>query len=231
MFVSPRNHDEAKEYVRRGPENHPGANYIVRADGRRVKITDKNCGELADLVELGWKVERQIKDADIVLFNRQPSLHRMSIMAHEIKVLPHKTFSFNPAVCPPYNADFDGDEMNMHIPQNEEALAEAKILMHVQENILSPRFGGPIIGGIHAHITGLFLLTNSKDKISKNDALELPGPSEIRELYPPAGEIKKQPYWTGKKIFSHILPKGLDLQFKSDICLQCETCKLEECEN
>lgn len=230
MFVTPRNLDEAKEYVRRGPENHPGANYIIRADGRRVKITDKNCGELADLVELGWKVERQIKDGDIVLFNRQPSLHRMSIMAHEIKVLPNKTFRLNPAVCPPYNADFDGDEMNMHIPQNEEALAEAKILMHVQENILSPRFGGPIIGGIHDHITGLFLLTNSKEKIFKNEALELLGKSEIRELYPPAGEENNQPYWTGKQIFSHILPKGLNLQFKSEICEQCDTCKGVDCE-
>ncbi len=230
MFVTPRNIAEAKEYVKRGPDNHPGANYIVRSDGRRVKITDKNCGELSDLVELGWKVERQIKDADIVLFNRQPSLHRMSIMAHEIKVLPNKTFRLNPAVCPPYNADFDGDEMNMHVPQTEEALAEAKILMHVQENILSPRFGGPIIGGIHDHITGLFLLTNSKEKIFKNEALELLGKSEIRELSEPAGEEGKQPYWTGKQIFSQILPKGLDLTFKSEICESCDTCKGIDCE-
>jgi len=94
---------------------------------------------------MGWKVDRQLKDGDIILFNRQPSLHRMSIMAHEVKVLPHKTFRLNPAVCPPYNADFDGDEMNMHVPQTEDARAEAKILMHVRENIISPRFGGPII--------------------------------------------------------------------------------------
>src|SRR5574341_518777 len=165
LNVTPKNMERIKEFVRRGPDNHPGANYIIRADGRRVKITDNNREELAGLVELGWKVDRQIKDSDIVLFNRQPSLHRMSIMAHEIKVLPYKTFRLNPAVCPPYNADFDGDEMNLHVPQTEEARAEAKILMHVQENLLSPRFGGPIIGGIHDHISGLFLLTNSKDKI------------------------------------------------------------------
>ncbi|MCE8424570.1 MAG: DNA-directed RNA polymerase subunit A' [Candidatus Methanoperedens sp.] len=231
LNVTPRNIDEVKEYVRRGPENHPGANYIVRADGRRVKITDKNSTEMADLVELGWKVDRQIKDKDVVLFNRQPSLHRMSIMAHEIKVLPNKTFRLNPAVCPPYNADFDGDEMNMHIPQTEEARAEAKILMHVAENILSPRFGGPIIGGIHDHISGLFLLTNSKDKINKVDALELLAKSEIRELPEPAGKENKRPYWTGKQIFSQILPKGLNLEFKAEICEQCDICKGVDCEH
>lgn len=231
IHVTPRNMEEVKEYVRRGPENHPGANYIVRADGRRVKVTDANSREVAELVELGWKVDRQIKDGDIVLFNRQPSLHRMSIMAHEIKVLPNKTFRLNPAVCPPYNADFDGDEMNMHIPQTEEARAEAMILMHVQENILSPRFGGPIIGGIHDHISGLFLLTNGKGKINKNDALELLAKSEIRELPDPAGMDDKIPYWNGKQIFSQILPKGLNLEFKAEICEKCDTCKGIDCEH
>ncbi|MCX9013319.1 MAG: DNA-directed RNA polymerase subunit A' [Candidatus Methanoperedens sp.] len=231
MNVTPRNIEETKEYVRRGPENHPGANYVIRADGRRVKVTKINGDELADLIEFGWKVERQIKDGDIVLFNRQPSLHRMSIMAHEIKVLPNKTFRLNPAVCPPYNADFDGDEMNMHIPQTEEARAEAKILMHVKHNILSPRFGGPIIGGIHDHISGLFLLTNSTDKINKNDALELLAKMEIRELPEPAGKDGGKPYWTSKQIFSQILPEGLDLEFKAEICEKCDDCKGVDCEH
>ncbi len=230
MNVTPRNMEEVKEYVKRGPDNHPGANYVVRADGRRVKVTDKNREELAGMIELGWKVDRQVKEGDVVLFNRQPSLHRMSIMAHEIKVLPYKTFRLNPAVCPPYNADFDGDEMNLHVPQTEEARAEAKILMHVQENILSPRFGGPIIGGIHDYITGLFLLTNSKKTINKNEALELLGKSEIRDLPEPAGTENNQPYWTGKQIFSSILPKGLNLRFKAEICEHCDGCKGVDCD-
>jgi DNA-directed RNA polymerase subunit A' len=72
-------------------------------------------------------------------------------------VLPYKTFRLNLCVCPPYNADFDGDEMNMHVFQTEESRAEAKSLMRVQEHILSPRFGGPIIGVIHDHISGAYL--------------------------------------------------------------------------
>jgi DNA-directed RNA polymerase subunit A' len=145
--------------------------------------------------------------------------------------MPYKTFRLNLVVCPPYNADFDGDEMNLHVPQTEEALAEARILMHVQENILSPRFGGPIIGGLHDHITGLFLLTNSKEKIYKDDALELLGKSEIRDLPKPAGMDNGQPYWTGKQLFSCILPRGLNLEFKAEICEKCTECKGVDCEN
>jgi DNA-directed RNA polymerase subunit A' len=150
-------------------------------------------------------------------------------MAHEVKVLPHKTFRLNPAVCPPYNADFDGDEMNLHVPQTEEARAEAKILMHVQENILSPRFGGPIIGGIHDHISGLYLLTKGTVKLDKGTALELLKKG-IAELPEPAGIEDGKPYWTGKQLFSQVLPKGLNLRFKAEICAHCSTCKKEDCE-
>ena len=93
----------------------------------------------------GFVIERHLKDGDIALFNRQPSLHRMSIMAHRVRVLPFKTFRMHLAVCPPYNADFDGDEMNLHIPQSKEAQTEARMLMQVQDQILSPRYGAPII--------------------------------------------------------------------------------------
>ena len=155
---------------------------MLRSDGRRIKVTNMNKDDLAEKLEFGWVVERQLKDGDIVLFNRQPSLHKMSIMAHSVKVLPNKTFRLNPAVCPPYNADFDGDEMNMHALQTEESRAEAKILMQVQENILSPRFGGPIIGGIHDHISGLFLLTRFENHISSHEAYDLLRKSSARNL-------------------------------------------------
>ena len=100
-------------------------------------------------------MERHLSDGDVVLFNRQPSLHQMSIMAHHVRVLPGKTFRLHPSVCPPYNADFDGDEMNLHVPQSEEARSEAILLMRVQEQLISPRFGGPIIGGpvSYTHLT------------------------------------------------------------------------------
>jgi DNA-directed RNA polymerase subunit A' len=231
IIVNPRNIEVIRRYVQRGPENHPGVNYVTRSDGRRVKVTDKNCEEVAEQLEMGWKVDRQLNDGDIVLFNRQPSLHRMSIMAHRVKVMPYKTFRLNPAVCPPYNADFDGDEMNLHVPQTEEARAEAEILMRVQENILSPRFGGPIIGGIHDYVTGLFLLTHGNRRIRRRGVMELLKKFEIQELPEPVGFDNEEPYWTGKQIFSLILPKGLNLNFKADFCYGCAECKGEACEN
>ncbi|MHC1585302.1 MAG: DNA-directed RNA polymerase subunit A' [Candidatus Syntropharchaeia archaeon] len=226
--VTPRNIKEMKEIVRRGP-NHPGANYVKRPDGRRVKVTEKTCEELAEQLDVGWKVERQLRDGDIVLFNRQPSLHRMSIMAHEVRVMPGKTFRLNPAVCPPYNADFDGDEMNLHVLQTEEARAEAKILMAVQENILSPRFGGPVMGGIHDHISGFFLLTNGERRFNENDALDLLRGCDVKDLPEPAGFEDGKPYWTGKQIFSMVLPKDLNMKFKAAICDNCPSCEGENC--
>ena len=84
------------------------------------------------------------------------------MLVHEIRVMEGKTFRFNLADCTPYNADFDGDEMNLHVIQSEEARAEARILMRVQEHIISPRYGGSVIGGIHDHITGAYLLTHGE---------------------------------------------------------------------
>jgi len=230
VTVTPFNLEVVREFVRRGSENHPGANYVKRADGRRLKITDKNAAELADQIEVGWKIDRQLKDGDIVLFNRQPSLHRMSIMSHFVRVMPHKTFRLNPAVCAPYNADFDGDEMNLHVPQTMEALAEARILMLVQENILSPRFGGPIIGGLHDHISGIYLLTKGYRMYSEADTTEMLSKVHIHSLPEPAEVKNGVKLWTGKQIFSQILPKDLEMTYTAKICDNCETCKKEECE-
>ena len=229
--VNARNKEQVKTYVRRGPDRHPGVNYVTRPDQRRVKVTDKNCEEVSEQIDTGWRIDRQLADGDIVLFNRQPSLHRMSIMSHRVKVMPYKTFRLNPSVCPPYNADFDGDEMNLHVPQTQEARAEAEILMRVQENILSPRFGGPIIGGIHDYVTGAFLLTHGYKPISRRDIMELLKKFDIDELPKPAGIMDGKPYWTGKQVFSIIIPKGLYLNFKADFCYNCDVCKGEDCEN
>jgi DNA-directed RNA polymerase subunit A' len=216
LNVTERNVEEARQYVRNGPEAHPGANYVRRPDGRRLKVTEKNCEELAEKVEADWEVNRHLVDGDIVIFNRQPSLHRMSIMAHEVVVMPYKTFRLNTVVCPPYNADFDGDEMNMHALQNEEARAEARVLMRVQEQILSPRFGGNIIGAIQDHISGTYLLTHSNPEFTETQALDLLRATRVDEL-PEADGVDDdgREFWTGRTLFSELLPDDLDLSFTS----------------
>ncbi|MBS1262963.1 MAG: DNA-directed RNA polymerase subunit A' [Methanonatronarchaeales archaeon] len=213
MHLTERNLEIARDTVLRGPDSHPGANYVRRADGRKQRISDKNREELAEKLEVGWQVDRHLKDGDVVLFNRQPSLHRMSIMAHEVRVLPYKTLRLNLCVCPPYNADFDGDEMNLHVPQTEEARAEAEVLMKVQNQMLSPRFGGPIIGGIHDHISGAFLLTERGSRFDRDDATELLRRAGIFELPEPEGQEDGQPYWTGGGLFSQLLPEDMDLRY------------------
>ncbi|WP_336328200.1 DNA-directed RNA polymerase subunit A' [Halovenus sp. HT40] len=215
MNVNERNLEEARRYVSNGPEAHPGANYVRRADGRRLKVTEKNCEELAEKVEAGWEVSRHLIDGDIVIFNRQPSLHRMSIMAHEVVVMPYKTFRLNTVVCPPYNADFDGDEMNMHALQNEEARAEARVLMRVQEQMLSPRFGENILGAIQDHVTATYLLTNQNPHFNETQALDLLRATSIDELPASDGTEDGAEYWTGRTVFSELLPDDLNLEFTS----------------
>ena len=86
-------------------------------------------------------VERHLRDGDVVIFNRQPSLHRISMMGFRVKVAPGKTLRFNECVCAPFNADFDGDEMNIHVPQTLEARSETLHLMGVTQNIVTPKSG------------------------------------------------------------------------------------------
>ncbi|WOF15810.1 DNA-directed RNA polymerase subunit A' [Methanoplanus sp. FWC-SCC4] len=233
--VTPFNIDEIRAMVLTGP-NRPtidspcGANYAIRPDGRRMRLTDATKENVAEILEPGWTVDRQMRNGDVVLFNRQPSLHRMSIMAHRMIIMNGKTFRLNPAVCPPYNADFDGDEMNLHVPQTEEARAEADLLANVQENILSPRFGGPIIGGIHDHISGIFILTHTMRWFDKGTVLYLLR-SSLPEHLPEPGKIEDgKEYWSNKQVFSMILPDDLNMMYRASSCSNCETCKYENCE-
>jgi len=228
--VTQWNIDEMRRLVKNGPEEYPGALYIVRPDGKRVRlefVLDRE--KVADALEPGFIVERHIRDGDVVIFNRQPSLHRMSIMAHYVKVLPYKTFRLHLCVCPPYNADFDGDEMNLHVPQSEEAQTEARILMQVQDHILSPRFGGPIIGAIRDFITASYLLTRKSTLLTKKEVCELLIAARYEGPLPKPAVEKPKQMWTGKQIFSLFLPEGLNYALKASICRNCVDCLREEC--
>jgi len=231
-MVTAWNIEEMRRFVHNGPEKYPGALYIVRPDSKRVRlefVTDRK--KLAEALEPGFVVERHLKDGDIAIFNRQPSLHRMSIMAHYVKVLPHKTFRLHLTVCPPYNADFDGDEMNLHIPQSEEAQTEARLLMQVQDQILSPRFGGPIIGAKTDFITAAYLFTRRSTVISKEEVSRLLLAAGYEGPIPEPEVKKPEPGWTGKQIFSLFIPKDLNYAFKAATCIACPKCLREECEH
>ncbi|XP_059518241.1 DNA-directed RNA polymerase III subunit RPC1 isoform X2 [Myotis daubentonii] len=128
--VNKANINFLRKLVQNGPEVHPGANFIQQRHTQMKRFLKYgNREKMAQELKYGDIVERHLIDGDVVLFNRQPSLHKLSIMAHLARVKPHRTFRFNECVCTPYNADFDGDEMNLHLPQTEEAKAEALVLM------------------------------------------------------------------------------------------------------
>ena len=185
-------------------EQYPGANYVIRPDGKRKKITSELKEEIISELTPGYKVERHLQDGDIVLFNRHPSLHRGSLMAHFVKVLPGRTFRLHPAVASPYNADFDGDEMNIHSPQTEEARAEAKILLDVKRNLISPKDNSNLIGCISDAITGSYLL--GLQNFEGSYANQLLYQSDID------AQISKKNI-SGKEIFSKLLPK---IDFSND---------------
>jgi len=194
--VNSSNIKKLKEIVSR--DNYPKANYIIRPDGRRKRITEELRQEILDELSSGYVVERQLIDGDVVLFNRHPSLHKASLMAHFVKILPYKTFRIHPAAAPPYNADFDGDEMNVHVPQTEEARAEAKILMDVNQNLISCKDNSNLLGCVADAITGGYLLSLSS--LSKADASQLLYQADINS------KISKKTF-DGKEIFSQIIPK------------------------
>jgi DNA-directed RNA polymerase subunit A' len=226
------NIEEMRKLIINGPETFPGALYVVRPDGKRVRlefVVERD--KVAESLETGFIVERHLMNGDIAIFNRQPSLHRMSIMAHYVRVLPHKTFRLHLCVCPPYNADFDGDEMNLHVPQGEEAQTEAQLLMQVQDQILSPRFGGPIIGAIRDFITASYLFTKRSNVLTKEEVCRLLVASGFEGPLPEPAIKEPKPLWNGKQIFSLFLPKDLNYVLKSTICKNCTTCLGENCPN
>ncbi len=201
--VNEWNIERLKEFVKRGSKNYPGANYVVRPDGRKKKITEETMQALLEELKEGYLVERQLMDGDVALFNRQPSLHRMSVMCHLIKVLPGRSFRLNPGVCHPYNADFDGDEMNLHIPQTEEARAEAYTLMQVQTQIMTPKHGLNVIGCVEDAISGNYILTKELE-MSKEDAVSLLLSIGVDNVSFSKATV------TGKEIFSTLIPKDFN---------------------
>lgn len=245
-YVNEFNIEEMKQAVLNGPKQHPGANYIIREDGRRIDLRFVKAREIvAGTIKPGFIIERHLKDGDLVLFNRQPSLHRMSIMAHEVKVMKGQTFRLSLVVCPPYNADFDGDEMNLHVPQSEEARTEAEYLLKVQEHIISPRYGGPIIGGIHDFISMAYMFTRLEkaagvpNYFSRKETYALLYWGNVFKRNPafrldhivPVNPEDPEDQWmyTGKQIFSCILPHDLNLSLKSKFCRNCDVCLKKDC--
>eukprot|EP00611_Tribonema_gayanum_P007281 TRINITY_DN1663_c0_g2_i1.p1 TRINITY_DN1663_c0_g2~~TRINITY_DN1663_c0_g2_i1.p1 ORF type:complete len:1415 (-),score=378.85 TRINITY_DN1663_c0_g2_i1:1397-5641(-) len=205
--VTAHNELKLKQLIMNGKDRHPGANTVRPAgDGGLPKtILPTNRTKLCNELRIGDIVERHMEDGDVVLFNRQPSLHRMSIMAHRAKIMPWRTFRFNECVCNPYNADFDGDEMNMHLPQTEEARAEAATLMAVVNNLVTPKNGEPLVAATQDFLTASYLITQNEIFFDKEEFCEIAtymGDAGERIDMPIPAIIAPVALWTGKQVMS-----------------------------
>ena len=208
--VNEWNIEYLKKFIKKGQNKYPGANYIIRPDGKKKKLTEETIEASLEELQPGYIVERQLLDGDIAIFNRQPSLHRMSMMCHRIRVLPYKTLRLNPAVCHPYNADFDGDEMNLHIPQTWESRAEAEVLMEVQTQLISPRYGLSIIGCVQDAISGNYLLTKDME-LTRSEAIDLLTFAGINDF----SKLPKKEKVNGKEVFSALIPDDFNFTGKA----------------
>ena len=204
--VSRYNIKKLRDCVRRGTNKWPGANYIWKKNDDIKQYLKYGRSSLhAENLKIGDVVERHLEDGDIVLFNRQPSLHKLSILSHQVKVRPHRTFRLNECVCNPYNADFDGDEMNLHVPQTEEARAEAIELMGVKHNLATPKNGEPIISAIQDFITAAYLLSskdNFYDRKTFTNICMYMVEGNMQIDIPPPAVLKPEMLWTGKQVFN-----------------------------
>ncbi|GKZ01276.1 hypothetical protein MPSEU_001078600 [Mayamaea pseudoterrestris] len=203
------------QLVANGPTQHPGAKHIIRSDGTRIDLRYvKNKSEL--LLANGWIVERHLSDDDIILFNRQPSLHKMSIMGHKAKILDWSTFRLNLSCTSPYNADFDGDEMNLHVPQSLPARAEAELMMLSSRVVVSGQSNRPVMGIVQDSLLAVQKMTKRDVFIEKDLTYNmLMWVTNWNGKIPIPAIIKPKELWTGKQLISIIMPK-INLKAKSN---------------
>jgi DNA-directed RNA polymerase II subunit RPB1 len=214
--VTPYNVDKLYKLVQNGADKWPGAKTIVRADGRMISLKHVNAKEI--VLYNGDIVNRHLLDNDILLFNRQPTLHKMSMMGHRVKVLPYKTFRMNVLTTRPYNADFDGDEMNAHIPQSYEAQVELEEIAAVPHHIITPRHAKPMIGVYQDTLVGSYRLTQPGIQFTRREFMNLMMWNKRFDgnmPTPRAGEDGKE-RWTGQQVLGALLaPINIEMGNKS----------------
>ena len=211
-IVTQYNRDRLMSYIRNGPAKYPGAKSVYIYDEKRtVSLRYINADSLN--IKSGDVVHRHLIDGDVVLFNRQPSLHKASMECHRIKVLPYSTFRLNVSATRPYNADFDGDEMNMHVPQSIAAATELKLLASVLRQIISPRTNTPIIQIFQDTLTGVYRISQDAVAVPEHIAMNI-----MSRMKRPLGSYSRSNgLVTGKDIISTVFPL---MDFDSNIQLK-----------
>lgn len=203
--VTHHNYEKLSQLMRAGPTRYPGANYVIRQDQSRLDL--RVAGSTGVRLQIGDEVERHLLAGDPVVMNRQPTLHRMNMMGHLIVPRAGSTFGMNTNTCTAYNADFDGDEMNMHVPQSEAARVELLEIGMVQHHIINPKTCGPIIVLIQDAMLGIYLMTQSHVQVSARRLSTIL--CRLDDCKWP--DLRSKQQWSGRELFSFALPAGLYL--------------------
>jgi DNA-directed RNA polymerase II subunit RPB1 len=210
-IVNVFNIEKLRKTILNGPTNYPGAKTVTKGkygNQRNISLKHIDVVKVANELEVGDTVHRHLVDGDPCLFNRQPTLHKMSMMTHKIVILPYSTFRLNVTVCQPYNADFDGDEMNMHVPQSLQTQTELEKISLVHENLISPGNSKPSIEIVQDSLVGSYLLTIKDNLLNESQMYNYMMFDKKFNGKLPEPELKKNGinYWSGKQLFSLILP-------------------------
>ena len=203
-IVNKKNIEKMYKLLKNRSKEYPGANaiYIKKSKSLiNIEYLQKNIK-----LEYGDIVERHLTDGDWVLFNRQPTLHKESMMAHKIKIIDNPdlmTYRLSPAITTPYNADFDGDEMNIFIPRNIQTMYELKYISNVNNHFISPT-SKSIIGIVQDALLGSYNLSTN-DKINWQDCMNIISSVKLDDY-----SIKKENI-TGYELFSKIIPNKINI--------------------
>ncbi len=146
------------------------AQLVERKAVQNIKAAKKMVESMVPEV---WDVLEEVIEEHPVLLNRAPTLHRLGIQAFEPILVEGKAIQVHPLVCAAFNADFDGDQMAVHVPLSAEAQAEARVLMLSANNILSPAHGAPLATPTQDMVLGLYYLTYSEDEVEELDPSKL----------------------------------------------------------
>jgi DNA-directed RNA polymerase beta' subunit len=186
---------------------------------------------------IGDIVERHLQDGDYVLLNRQPTLHKASMMAMQVIVKKFKTLRMNLAITKPFNADFDGDEMNIHVPQTTEAYTELRMLANVKNNIISSQNGKPNMAIVQDSLLGSYKMTQKIQTITKAQFFNITMKLYSSPLYPQKEKMmtsheildsidfintilkekgKTHDCFNGKGLFSMFLPRDFIYEYKNN---------------
>jgi DNA-directed RNA polymerase II subunit RPB1 len=214
--VNSLNITRLQKLVHNGPFKYPGTKAVTRNDGVRMEII--RCSERNISLEIGFIVERHLLDEDIVVLNHQPAAFKSSLMAHRVKVWGYSTFALNPSVVGSYDADFDGDEMNMHVPQTLTTQTEAKELMMVSKQMISSISSKPIVGFVQDALLGAYLLTRRDTFLEKEEFMNLlMWVNTWDGKIPQPAVLKPKPLWTGKQVFSLLIPQDISLKTRNSL--------------